>query len=174
MRYEDVQKTPHGLKILLGAVLVISIVINMAVLVAIMQGNDPEASSDLGWLQPGAWLIIAPLIIMFTFFIFTSAKMWVWVDDDEIRVRMRPFHIADKHIRWSDVKSFEVRDVSPFGEFGGWGIRWNPFNGKTGYIWGGKDGVELTLNDGKRVVITVADGDELRNSLAAIQRVTTP
>ena len=165
MRYEDVQRTPRSLKVLLGIFLALSLVINAAVLVAMSRG---EGKPDwVAW----SWLIPAPLCLAFTYFIFASAKMSVWVDETEVRVRMRPFHIADKRIPWLSIQSAQVRSINPFGEFGGWGIRWNPFNGKTGYIWGGKNGLELTLKDGKRIVVTVADADQLRTCLDAIRRV---
>lgn len=165
MRYEDVQHTPRSLNILLVIVLAVSVTIHAAVLFAVSQGSGELGTAENGWFGHWGWLIPAPLLIAFMYIIFRMAKMYVWVDDTEVRVRMRPFHIADRRFAWTDVKSFEVRHVSPFGEFGGWGIRWNPFNGKTGYIWGGKDGLELNLMNGKRVVITVEDGDRLRSTL---------
>lgn len=167
MRYEDEQRTPRSLKIILGIFLGSFIVLYAVVVVVMSRG---ESKPD--WIE-WSWFLPAPLCLAFTYFIFASAKMRVWVDSEQVRVRMRPFHIADKRIPWTSIKSARVRSkFNAFGEFGGWGIRWNPFNGNTGYIWGGKDGLELTLNDGKRVVVTVNDGDAVRSCLDEIQRVT--
>ncbi|MEY3385326.1 MAG: hypothetical protein RIR53_137, partial [Bacteroidota bacterium] len=74
-----------------------------------------------------------------------------------IRLRMPPFHLfSERTIRWSDVESVTIRKVSPFGEFGGWGIRWN-LGKKMGYVWDGKQGIEVKLTNGKSVVITILD-----------------
>ena len=141
--------------------------LNTVVVVAMSRGETKPDWVDWGWFIP------APLCLAIAYFIFASAKMRVWVDSEQVRIRLRPFHIADKRIPWSSIKSARVRQkFNAFGEFGGWGIRWNPFNGKTGYIWGGRDGLELTLNDDKRVVITVLNGEEVRACLDEIQRVT--
>ncbi|MDZ4745071.1 MAG: hypothetical protein SGJ05_03600 [bacterium] len=167
MCYEDVQHTPKSLKTLLAVFLGISVVVNAIILFAMASdGGKPD------WVVMAGGLLLAPFCLAFTYFIFATSKMRVIIDATEVRVRFRPFHIADRQISWSDVQKCDIRPVNGFGEFGGWGIRWNPFNGKMGYIWGGTDGFELTLNNGKRIVITVTDKDALRRCLDEIQTVT--
>ena len=89
----------------------------------------------------------------------------IWIDDKGIRLRMPPFHLfSERTIRWSDVESVTIRKVSPFGEFGGWGIRWN-LGKKMGYVWDGKQGIEVKLTNGKSVVITILDLQGARQAL---------
>lgn len=168
MRYEDVQHIPRGLKILFFVIFLVATAVNVIVLFAVFSDPAHRPTSEDGWFTHWGWILPPPLLIAIVFALFMTSTMYVWVDDNEVRIRMRPFHIKDRRIAWSDVQSFTIRKANAFGEFGGWGIRWNPFNGKMGYIWGGTDALELTLTNGKRIVITVADGAKLRASLEGI------
>lgn len=78
------------------------------------------------------------------------------IDPHGVRVRFAPFHRTPRTFAWTDVERIIIRKVSPFGEFGGWGIRWN-FSKTTGYVWRGTHGLDLRMRDGRRVVITIVD-----------------
>ncbi|MBU3678040.1 MAG: hypothetical protein FGM32_00345 [Candidatus Kapabacteria bacterium] len=103
-------------------------------------------------------------------FSVVMVAMWqttlkIWIDDIGIRLRMPPFHLfSERTIRWSEIESVTIRKVSPFGEFGGWGYRWD-LGKKTGYVWNGKQGIEVKLTNGKSVVITVLDLQGARTAL---------
>lgn len=113
-------------------------------------------------ILPGA--MIGIFSISFWALLFQT-KLKIWIDDQSIRVRMPPFHLfSARTIRWSEIESATLRKVSPFGEFGGWGIRWN-LGKKMGYVWNGKQGIELKLTNGKSVVITVLDLQGARQAL---------
>lgn len=95
--------------------------------------------------------------------IFGSLWVVMWrstlhidISTDGVQIRFTPFHRTPRTFAWGDVERIIVRKVSPFGEFGGWGIRWN-FSKVTGYVWNGKTGIDLRLRDGRRIVITVVD-----------------
>lgn len=92
-------------------------------------------------------------------------RLQVTIADEGIRIKMPPFHLGGgRLIVWSDIQSITLRKVSPFGEFGGWGIRWNLGN-RMGYVWNGKQGMELALKNGKRVVVTLTDMQGARQAL---------
>lgn len=55
--------------------------------------------------------------------------------------------------------SITIRRVSPFAEFGGWGIRWNLLGKRLGYVWNGEYGIELSTVSGRVVVVTIYDID---------------
>lgn len=94
-----------------------------------------------------------------------STVLKIWINDAGIRLRLPPFHLfTERMIPWSDVESITIRKVSPFGEFGGWGYRWS-FGKKTGYVWNGKQGIEVRLTNGKSVVVTVMDLQGARQAL---------
>lgn len=88
--------------------------------------------------------------------LFSRSVMHVGIDAQGVHVRFAPFHGTPRSFAWSDVERIIVRKVSPFGEFGGWGIRWN-FSKTTGYVWSGKTGIDLRMRDGRRIVVTIED-----------------
>ena len=63
----------------------------------------------------------------------------------------------------SSVASARTRDVSPLGEWGGWGIRTEfsrpegESSRATGYIASGGDAVEIKTHDGRRFCFSCAD-----------------
>lgn len=95
--------------------------------------------------------------------IFGSLWLGMWrstlhitIDREGVYLRFTPFHRTPRTFAWGDVERVIVRPVSPFGEFGGWGIRWN-FSKTTGYVWRGKTGIDLRMRDGRRIVMTIED-----------------
>lgn len=129
--------------------------------VGLVEYDTQSVDSEL-WIVVAGDAVILLVITLSMWF----TRMKVWIDDDGVRIRMVPFHLRKgRVIRWSDVQSITLRKVSPFGEFGGWGIRWNL--GKTmGYVWNGKQGIELLFTNGKRVVITLTDMEGARAAIA--------
>lgn len=105
--------------------------------------------------------ILIPVGLHATTFGLVWLMMWrstlhIDINDIGVQIRFTPFHRKPRTFAWSDVERVIVRTVSPFGEFGGWGIRWN-FSKVTGYVWRGKTGIDLRMRDGRRIVITVVD-----------------
>jgi hypothetical protein len=113
-------------------------------------------------ILPSAFTSLVTVVIMATLW---QTTLKIWIDDKGIRLRMPPFHLfSDRTIRWNDVESVTIRKVNSFGEFGGWGIRWN-LGKKMGYVWNGKQGIEVKLTNGKSVVITIMDLQGARQAL---------
>lgn len=122
-------------------------------------------SNDLQ--DPSTWI---PVVVQFLITGTIALIMWytrlhVTIADEGIRIKLPPFHLGGgRLIVWSDMQSITLRKVSPFGEFGGWGIRWNLGN-RMGYVWNGKQGLEVVLKNGKRVVVTLMDMQGARMAL---------
>lgn len=55
-----------------------------------------------------------------------------------------------------DIADVRVIDINPTADFGGWGWRWAPGN-RTGIILRAGEAIEVTRNNGKRLVVTVND-----------------
>lgn len=71
-------------------------------------------------------------------------------------------------MRLDEVVQARVVQVSPFGEFGGWGYRLG-VDGRTGFVVRQGEGIEVERGDGTSWVVTVddaAEGAALLNSLA--------
>lgn len=98
-------------------------------------------------LQLALWVLIGIGLPM----LFYGARLVTEVRTDGVYVRFFPFHFAVLRFPLNSIKSYEARTYSPIGEYGGWGIRYG-WNGKA-YNVSGNQGLQLELNDGKRILI---------------------
>ncbi len=93
-------------------------------------------------------------------------ELHVTVQDAGVRIRMFPF--ANRTIEPAQIARWEARRYRPIWEYGGWGVRF----GRRGraYNVSGDRGVELTLANGKRVLIGSQHSDELAAAIGRIAR----
>ena len=98
-------------------------------------------------------LSLAPLVILA---LVAATGFWrVTIDNAGLRVR-NSLGLKNFTYPLSDITTADAISVSPFGEFGGWGLRWGG-NGRFGIIISGGSALEITRTDGQRVVVTVDD-----------------
>lgn len=119
-------------------------------------GNRPAPD----WMMVILWLLFGiglPLLFLYV-------KLTVTVTDDAVDIRFRP--LARRTIPISDIAQAEACTYSPLREYGGWGIRAGR-GGKRAYNVSGDRGVELTLTDGRKVMIGSQRPDELAQAIAA-------
>lgn len=113
-------------------------------------GTNP-ASDWLMWLL---WLIVGiglPII-------FNMMRLIVEVNSEEIRIRYVP--LLTRLVPLSEISFYEARQYKPLQEYGGWGIRgWSSKN--VAYTVKGDRGVEITLFDGRKVMIGSQDPESL-------------
>jgi hypothetical protein len=83
--------------------------------------------------------------------LFYSARLITEVRTDGIYIRFFPFHFSFLRFGFDSINACETRTYSPIGEYGGWGIRYG-WNGKA-YNVSGNQGIQLELNNGKRILI---------------------
>ena len=67
-----------------------------------------------------------------------------------------------------DIERVESREISPFAEFGGWGMRWAP--GQTALVLRAGEGIVLTRTDGRIFAVTLDDADRAAATLASAVR----
>jgi hypothetical protein len=114
------------------------------------------------------WLLIGiglPLL-------FYSARLITEVRTDGIYIRFFPFHLSFLRFAFDSIKACEARTYSPIGEYGGWGIRYS-WNGKA-YNVSGNQGVQLELNNGKRILIGTQHPLDFMSALRSLQPVPGP
>ena len=85
--------------------------------------------------------------------------------DEAVCIQYRP--LTRRTIPIAEVTHFEARTYSPLREYGGWGIR--GMGSSRAYNVSGNRGVELTLMDGRKVMIGSQRADELARAIAAAQ-----
>jgi len=84
------------------------------------------------------------------------------VNGTGIRIQYRPFHMKPRFIDWKDVKSIELKKISPW-KLGGWGLR---FSGSSiVYSVGGNTYLKLTYSRGRALLIGTQRPKELQEAL---------
>ena len=96
--------------------------------------------------------------------LFVSIRLIVTVERDQITIRYRPF--TTRRIGFEEIESCEARTCKPIKEYAGWGIKgWSVE--RMSYSVSGNKGVELTLADGKRVMIGSQKAQQLADAIGA-------
>ena len=119
-------------------------------------------------VQLALWLLVGiglPLL-------FYCARLVTEVRTDGVYVRFFPFHFSFLRFPFSSIKHYEARTYSPIGEFGGWGIRYS-WNGKA-YNVSGNQGLQLELENGKRVLIGSQRPLDLVSALRSLEPARLP
>jgi len=119
-------------------------------------GDNPAPD----WAMWLLWAVIGvalPLTFMF-------ARLVLDVTDQEVVVRFVP--LTRRVIRLDEIESLEVRTYNALAEYGGWGIKgWT--GSKMAYNVSGNRGVDLTLRDGRRIMLGSQRADELATAIEA-------
>lgn len=139
-----------GLAVLGGSVLIV--VALTAVILAIAPGDTWSFAIMLASVA----VVILALVVTFSF-----------------RVRIGPAGLLVRsRVGWPkieiaarDIASVRTVDVNPFGEFGGWGLRYG-FDGRSGVVLRRGEGIEVTRVDGRRFVVTIDDAETAAAALA--------
>jgi hypothetical protein len=112
------------------------------------------------WVIWAIWLLVGLGLP----FAFSRIRMVLEVTDAEVLIRYRPF--SRRAIALVDIGLVEVRSYNAVKEYGGWGIKgWS--SDKMVYNVSGGKGVELTLKDGRRVMLGSLRTDELAAAIEA-------
>ena len=112
-------------------------------------------------LVNGGELLVLGIIITF----ILSIRLETIIREDGIDVRLFPFHIKFKHFQWTELKKAYVRQYSPLGEYGGWGLRWGIFGSGTAYNISGNMGLQLVLQNGKKILVGTQKAEECQRIL---------
>lgn len=87
-----------------------------------------------------------------------SINLKTRIDEHGIHIKMFPFHLSTVSYLWSDLYSAEVTKYSPLGDYGGWGLRLSPKNGKAFNVRG-SIGIKIQTADGKTRMIGTQNGE---------------
>lgn len=152
MTFTEHQRAPRIMHwVILGASgFSFAVIVFTAVLLAV-DGQDSFTMEEI-LTQVGIYVAIFGSLWL----VMSRSTLHISITAEGVTIRFTPFHRTPRTFNWNDVERVIVRPVSAFGEFGGWGIRWN-FSKITGYVWRGKTGIDLRMRDGRRIVITIED-----------------
>lgn len=112
-------------------------------------------------------VIVACVSIVLTlmFFLF---RLDTQINADGIYVRFLPIRFKYRHYSWENLSKIYVREYSPLGEYGGWGIRYTISGAGKAYNISGKIGLQLEFTTGKKVLIGTQKGEEIKEMLTRI------
>jgi hypothetical protein len=94
---------------------------------------------------------------------FLYLRLIVTVTAESVDIHYRPLTRRTIHV--ADITHVEARTYSPLREYGGWGIR--GLGSNRAYNVSGNEGVELTLFDGRKVLLGSRRAEELAQAIAA-------
>jgi hypothetical protein len=148
-------------------VMVLFIVVNGFILTGIYfkLQNDATIASEVA--NNSSLIVVACLGIIFTF-IFFLFRLDTQIKGDGIYVRFLPLRLKYRHYSWKDLSKIYVREYSPLGEYGGWGIRYTFSGAGKAYNISGKIGLQLEFTTGKKVLIGTHKGEEIKEILTRI------
>lgn len=112
-------------------------------------------------LVNGGELLVLGAIITF----ILSIRLETIIREDGIDVRLFPLQIKMKHFQWQELNKVYVRQYSPLREYGGWGLRWGIFGSGTAYNISGNMGIQLVLQNGKKILIGTQKAEECQRIL---------
>jgi hypothetical protein len=117
---------------------------------------------------PDAFVILFSMfpIIFILFFLFM--RLDTVIDEHQISVVLSPF--GRRTIEWKDVQKAYIRTYKPIMEYGGWGIRYGFGNKGMAFNVDGNKGLQLELNNGKKILIGTKKANELSEYLKQINK----
>lgn len=65
--------------------------------------------------------VLIPFLISILFFIM---RLKTRIDSKGVFVQFIPFHLKEHFFSWNDIQNCALREYSPVGEYGGWGIKY--------------------------------------------------
>ena len=86
-------------------------------------------------------------------------------------IRFFPFHLKFKFYPWDSIRKSYLRQYSPLGEYGGWGLRIGLFGKGTAYNVSGNWGLQLEFTNKKKLLIGTVRPEELSSTLENMGRL---
>jgi hypothetical protein len=120
-------------------------------------GNKPGPD----WLVMLIWLLFGIGMPIF----FFNMRLVVEVNRESVVIGYRP--LTTRSISMNSISEVEAREYQPLREFGGWGIRGG--NRRIVYNVSGNRGVDITLVDGRKVLIGSQRAEDLARTIIALR-----
>ncbi len=115
-------------------------------------------------------------VITFTIFtisislLLLNMRLDTTIKTDGIYVRFFPFQRTFRFYAWDKLNQAYVRQYSPMGEYGGWGIR--GFRSNRAFNVSGNMGIQLIMEDGRKFLIGTNKAAEVTETLRQLGQLT--
>lgn len=126
----------------------------------ILNWQDKEALESITWIAVGT----ATFSFLLMYFLIFVLRLKTVIDSKGIHYQFIPFMRSPKSYFWRDIRECYVTKYNPLRDFGGWGYRMSFKKGKAVNIRGNM-GIQLILNDGKKVLIGTQKTNEAETAI---------
>ncbi|MCB0704028.1 MAG: hypothetical protein KDC34_01905 [Saprospiraceae bacterium] len=110
---------------------------------------------------PDIFLILLLLLPLALMLLFRSISLTTTVEKDLVLIEFHPF--ATRIILEDEIAKHYIRTYQPIREFGGWGLRIGIR--RRAYTLSGKEGVQLELHNGHKILIGTKDPEALDKAI---------
>jgi len=117
----------------------------------------------------GFSVLIGPVICMGIIILFAKLKLITSVNSQGIFVQVKSFHRQPIFFDFRDIKEYATRTYRPIIEYGGWGIKRGI--GRLAYNVSGKQGLQLVLTDGRKILIGTQKPEQLINAINSAGKI---
>ncbi|WP_113634785.1 hypothetical protein [Nubsella zeaxanthinifaciens] len=132
-----------------------------------------DTGMSLVELQQIYYLPIIVVIFIFLLAYFINQNyLLLYINNDGITYKYWPFS-RTKKITWNEIEKAYLRHYDALGEYGGWGFRyrlWFKWNDKAFLFDGDSVGLQIVLNNGKKLLFSTAKKEQLRQSLETLKQ----
>lgn len=119
-------------------------------------GNNPA---------PNSILVLCCLLMISLCGLLHFSSLQLQLNKQGLAVRFVPFINNWRTHAWQEIKSIQVIRYNPIGDYGGWGIRVH--KNYRCYNISGKQGLKITFQDGKSLLVGTQQADTLNFWLEA-------
>lgn len=114
-------------------------------------------------------ILLTAGILLSVFAILLSSRLKSKISEEGIYVQFVPFHFSPHFYPWEAIYSAEVVRYNPLSDFGGWGYRISLRGKGKAYNVKGDQGIQLIMNDGKKLLIGTQLPQEAQRILSLYQ-----
>ncbi len=123
--------------------------------------NKPFGSHPV---SDGRLLVITVLLLVCAL-LFRIFKLETQIKKDGIYMRFFPVHFRFIKFEWEEISEAYIRKYNPVLEYGGWGFRLGLFRKGKAYNISGNRGLQLVMQNGKRILIGTLKPSELEKAI---------
>jgi hypothetical protein len=100
--------------------------------------------------------------------LIASIQLKSEINEQGITAQLFPILLRKRHFAWEDIDKVYVRTYAPLKEYGGWGLKGTKQH--RAYNISGKEGLQLELKDGRKVLIGTQKPDEISAVLKMLNK----
>ncbi len=127
-------------------------------------GDNPMSDTALIITSLGTLVLLGGIQ-----WLFTVMNLIIEIDHRNLYYSYYPFVRSKRKVAKGDIKSMEVRKYKPILEYGGWGYRISPGNGKALNIKG-KWGLQLVFKNGDKLLLGTQKKEALARAIEELKQ----